>query len=321
MARRSGRGGPGEGREAAPRPQFVPPSELGTVNHARLVVVLASLRPRPVLETALASLVPQCRQAGAPLVVARRATEPDEAWIAQAAPGCLVVPCLQDDDVPRIRGRGLARASGDWVALTEDNCIADPQWLSRFQGHLDRGDEVIGGVMGNAATTRAIDAGAFFAEYGFFGPGKRETSTVFATGANVAYADELVPRIAEWALAGEWEDAIHSRLAAEGVRFSLAPDAVVRQQLRYTLAGFARDRFQHGHDFATVRARGFTPLRRVMWAGGAVLLPGMLAARIWRSTGRHQPRIFIRALPFTLAFLAAWAAGEALGYLRGAPRA
>ncbi len=129
-----------------------------------------------------------------------------------------------------------------------------------------------------------------------------------------------MPRVAEWALAGEWEDVIHSRLAAEGERFDLAPGAVVRQQLRYTLAGFARDRFEHGDDFATVRARGFTPFQRVVWAAGAVLLPGILVARIWRSTGRQQPGAFLRALPFTLGFLAAWAGGEATGYLRGAPR-
>lgn len=285
-----------------------------------ITVVLCSLRARPIVEAALASLVPQCHRAGVQLVVARRATEPDESWIARVAPGCLVVPCPPEDDVPRIRGRGLGHVTGDWVALTEDNCIADPEWLARLGKHFTRGAAVIGGTMGNAATARAIDAGAFFAEYGFFGPGNREKPAVVATGANVAYPRELVPRVAEWALAGAWEDLIHSRLAAEGVRFDLAPDAVVRQQLRYTLAGFARDRFEHGYDFATVRARGFAPFQRVVWAAGAGLLPGILAARIWRSTGRHQPRAFVRALPFTIAFLTAWASGEAVAYLRGAPR-
>ncbi len=286
-----------------------------------MTVVLASLRARPIVEAALASLVPQCHRAGVRLVVARRATESDESWIAQAAPGSLVVPCHADDDVPRIRGRGLAAAAAsDWVALTEDNCIADPIWLERLADHFDGGAAVIAGTMGNAETARAIDIGAYFAEYGFFGPGHRDRSTVLATGANVAYHPDLVPRLAEWALAGEWEDVIHSRLVAEGTRFALAPDAVVRQQLRYTVAGFARDRFQHGYDFATVRVRGFSPIRRIAWAAGAALLPGILAARIWRSTGRQQPGAFLRALPFTLGFLTAWAGGEATGYLRGAPR-
>ncbi len=290
------------------------------MNQPHITVVLASLRARPIVEAALATLVPQCRRAGVRLVVARRALESDEAWIAQAAPDCLVVPCHPDDDVPRIRGRGLATASGDWVALTEDNCIADPTWLDRLADHFGSGSAVIAGTMGNAATARAIDVGAYFAEYGFFGPGHRDRATVLATGANVAYRPDLVPRIAEWALAGEWEDVIHSRLVAEGTRFALAPNAVVRQQLRYTLSGFARDRFQHGYDFATVRVRGFSPVKRIAWAAGAALLPGLLVARIWRSTGRQQPGAFLRALPFTLSFLAAWASGEATGYLRGAPR-
>lgn len=285
-----------------------------------ITVVLASMRARPIVEAALATLVPQCRRTGARLVVARRAMEADEAWLAQAAPGCLVVPCPPGDDVPRIRGRGLAAASGDWVALTEDNCIADPAWLDRLADHFGSGAAVIAGTMGNVATERAIDVGAYFAEYGFFGPGHRDRATVLATGANVAYQKDLVSRVTEWALSGEWEDAIHSRLVAEETRFALAPDAVVRQQLRYTVAGFARDRFAHGYDFATVRVRGFSPIRRIAWAAGAALLPGILAARIWRSTGRQQPGAFLRALPFTLGFLAAWASGEASGYLRGASR-
>jgi hypothetical protein len=290
------------------------------VSRDRLVVVLASMRSRHVLEAALASLAPQCQQAGVPLVVARRATEPDESWIARAAPGCLVVPCQPGDDVPRIRGRGLGSAAGDWVALTEDNCIADPEWLDRLRGHVGRGMAVIGGIVGNAATTRAVDAGAYFAEYGFFGPGERARPTALATGANVVYRRDLVPRVAAWARAGEWEDVIHGRLAAEGIRFEVAPDAVVRQQLAYTLGGFARDRFQHGYGFATVRVRGFFPVRRLVWAVGAGLLPGVLVARIWRSSGRHQPMEFLRALPFTLLFLTAWSVGESVGYLRGAPR-
>lgn len=290
------------------------------MSHPEITVVLASLRPRSIVEAALATLVPQCRRVGARLVVARRAMEADESWLARAAPGCHVVPCSPDDDVPRIRGRGLAATAGTWVALTEDNCIADPAWLDRLSHHFGSGAAVIAGTMGNAATARAIDVGAYFAEYGFFGPGHRDRSTVLATGANVAYRQDLVPRVAEWALAGEWEDAIHSRLAAEGTRFGLAADVIVRQQLRYTLAGFARDRFQHGYDFATVRVRGFSPIRRIAWAAGAALLPGILAARIWRSTGREQPGAFLRALPYTLGFLTAWASGEAAGYLRGAPR-
>jgi hypothetical protein len=47
------------------------------------------------------------------------------------------------------------------------------------------------------------------------------------------------------------------------------------------------------------------------------LLPPLLALRIARVIAARQRAAFVRALPITLAFLAAWAAGEWWGYALG----
>jgi hypothetical protein len=126
--------------------------------------------------------------------------------------------------------------------------------------------------------------------------------------------------VAAWAGAGAWEDVIHARLAAEGARFGWVPAACVRQNLTYSLGAFCRDRYEHGYDFAVVRMAGAAGWRRGLRAAAAPLLPLVLAWRVWRRAGRAAPGPFWRALPATLAFLSAWAVGEAIGYVRGRPR-
>ncbi|MES2304436.1 MAG: hypothetical protein V4558_02975 [Gemmatimonadota bacterium] len=278
-------------------------------------VVLASCRSSALLLESVAALLPQCRLLGAELVVARATPiVPDPELPA----GVRVVPCPADATIPGLRGAGLAAATGDWVALTEDNCIAASNWLVELSGGFPGEATVVGGTMGNARPARPIDGGAAFAEYGFFGPDQVEPSAGSApliTGANVAYHRSIVGKVALWALAGDWEDVIHGRLASEGAHFRVMRRAMVEQNLQYQLSAFCLDRYQHGRDYARVRSRGLTFPARLVRAAATPLLPPVLGARIWRSAGRAAPQSFVRALPYTLAFLAAWAAGEAVGYL------
>ena len=281
-------------------------------------VVLASCRSADRLHDALTALLPQCRTLDAELIVARTNREPGEAADAALPEGCRLVRCPTGATIPEIRGAGLTAATGKWVALTEDNCVATPEWLTRLASGFTDGKQVVGGTMGNARPTRAIDGGAAFAEYGFFGPFQtppRPGAPPLVTGANVAYHCSIVADVAAWALAGDWEDVIHLRLARRGAGFQIVPGATVEQNLSYAFGPFCRDRYEHGRDYARVRSRDLPRGRRLLLAATTPLLPPLLASRIWRNAGRAAPAAFLRSLPWTLAFLAAWAGGEAVGYL------
>lgn len=277
-------------------------------------VVVASCRSRELLDETLAALLPQCRAVDAELIVARTVSSPEPALPA----GCRLVQCPATATIPELRGAGLAAAKGDWVALTEDNCAASGNWLVEMSSGFVGPATIVGGSMANARPARAIDCGAALAEYGFFGadqPPAAPGAAPLVTGANVAYHCSIVPEVAEWALAGDWEDVIHGRLAAQGATFRVMRRAIMGQNLRYRLTSFCVDRYQHGRDYARVRSATLPPGRRLLLAGATPLLPPLLTARIWRSSGRSSPTEFVRALPWTLAFLSAWAVGEAIGYL------
>lgn len=286
-------------------------------------MVVASFRDAEVLGQCVRSLRPQCEALGAELLVVRSSREAPER-LRGLTPGCRIVPAQADDDIPRLRGRGLAAASGDWVAVTEDHCVAEDGWLSALSSAAGPGAEVLGGAMGNAHRERLTDCGAFFSEYGFFGAGESASARhgpPLVTGANVAYHRGIVADVAAWALNGDWENVIHDRLHAAGRTFRLVPGALVRQNIHYALAAFALDRFEHGRAFAAARSGALPMWRRMIFAAATPVLPVVLARRIARAVHTAERPFFARALPATLAFLSAWAVGEATGYLLGNPRA
>jgi glycosyltransferase involved in cell wall biosynthesis len=289
------------------------------MNIPRFSVVVASCRAPGLLDRTLASLRPQCERHGAELIVARSGpdTEPDPERGGDRG----VIRCPVGAPLPVVRGIGLAAATGEWVALTEDNGIPDRDWVSALvrasQKAEGTGGVVLGGVMDNAQRSRGLDWGAFFAEYGLYARGRAWNARApLLTGANVVYHRSVLSEVVAWSRDGCWEDVIHQRLAARGARFVLARDACVRQQLTYELRSFCRDRFVHGRDYARVRRATMGTAVRLGRALSAPLLPLVLGWRVWRATPRQDLPAFLRALPATLMFLGAWSGGEAWGYLR-----
>lgn len=278
-------------------------------------VAVASFREPSLLDDCLDAILPQARELSAEVVVARAG---DAASLGAAHPGVRVIAAPADASVPLLRGLALEACQGTRVALTEDHCVPQPGWLAALDRAHDEGAEVAGGAMGNGRTTRALDCGAFFAEYGFFGPDAAGQGVSFApTGANVSYLGELAREIGGWFRQGLWENVANERLAARSTRVVFAPAALVHQNLTYALGSFCRDRFDHGFAYARRRLVDGASARRWVYLGFTPLLPFLLLRRVAAAARRGHEGEFLRALPFTFGFLSAWCAGEAAGYLRG----
>ena len=112
-------------------------------------------------------------------------------------------------------------------------------------------------------------------------------------------------KVLELASQGEWENVIHAHLAAGGSRLRFAPEARIRQNLRYAFQAFCRDRYEHGRDYARRRLQD-EGRRRWLYLPGALVLPPLQTLRVARATDPRNHGVFLRALPFTFAFLAAW---------------
>ncbi len=286
-------------------------------------VVIASPREPALALACLRSVLPQARALGAPVVLAR--TGDAGAVVASLGEGgapvaVTIVPvdAAPGASLPQVRGAGLAAVRTPYAALVEDHCVAAPGWLDALVASAaGTSTDVVGGRMGNAERSRAVDWAAYFAEYGFFMGTTTGDAAPLATGANVLYGPRALPLAARWASDGLWEDVIHARLAASGCDLTVTPAAVMLQNQRYAVGPFCLDRYRHGFAFARVRLREHDGSGRWLRALTAPLLPVLLAWRLRANVMPDERAEFRRALPLTLLFLSAWSAGEMMGYVRG----
>ena len=285
-------------------------------------VVVASCRDRKLLHACLDSLLGQCDRLNAELVVARANGAQDVDSLARHFPTARFVEAPANASIPELRALGMSAATGDIVALTEDHCVADEYWLETISQHAIEGAQVVGGGMDNAQRSRVVDWAAYFAEYGFFAPGRPagEDGRPLLTGANVAYRRDVIADVVAWASRGEWENVAHDRLFASGSIMRFASTAAIYQNQQYTLGSFCVDRYVHGRDYAQKRLAERPGLSRWLLFIGTPLLPLLLTWRVGKAVGPRSRGAFLRALPATFLFFGAWATGEAVGYFRGRKR-
>lgn len=298
------------------------PSSMAPTPAPLVSVVVASSRSADLLAACLDSLIDQCRWARAELIVARPADAENADAIFAARPSVRVVVTPSGTSVPMLRATGMRTATGDIVALTEDNCVADPNWVVALVRGIAAGGDVVGGGVDNGKHRRAVDWAAYFAEYGVYSSSRAEGSVPkeLIAAANVAYSRAVVDQVIEWAALGEREYLAHRRLGASGREFRFVRTAAVQQNASTAFWSFCVDRYEHGRDYARHRLVEEDGVNRWMRLLSCPLLPAVLTARIARVAGPTRVGAFTRALPATLVFMTAWSLGEAAGYLRGAVR-
>jgi hypothetical protein len=286
---------------------------------SRPSVVIASCRHLDLLWRLVASIEVECAELGAELVIARAGTPEELAIIRRRLPRAVVVEAPPGCGIPRLRGLGLAAAHGDPVLLTEDHCVAGPGWIHALVERIAGGADVVGGGMANAPTSGAVAWAAYLADYGFYSHARPLESRhpPLLTAANIAYARRVVADVADWSLQGAWENVAHDRLGQQGAVLQFAPTARVFHDHEYRLGRFWLDRYEHGWDYARARLTEEGSQRRWLHLLVTPFLPLVLLRRIARAAGGENRAAFQRALPATVFLLYGWAAGEAIGYLRG----
>lgn len=284
-------------------------------------VVIASCRERHLLDACLQSLLPQCHKHRAETVVARACNAGELTSLTGLYPSVRFVAAPLDSTIPHLRAAGMAAATGDVVALTEDHCVVAPDWITQLVCALRHGADVVGGAMDNAQRERMLDWAAYFAEYGFFAEnGGSQPTGPLLTAANVAYRRCVVNEVVMWAGQGEWESVIHGRLLAQGRTLKFLKAAAVYQNKNYRFWDFCRDRFVHGRDYARRRLIDTGMAWRWFYLCGVIVLPVVLTIRVAQAAGCRLRWPFLYALPITFAFLLSWVVGEAVGYWCGPVR-
>lgn len=285
-----------------------------------LSVVIPSVNGWDDLEGCLSALAAQGNGARVEVLVADRTGSAVRERVRERFPQVRVLEAPGDTTIPRLRALAFAAARAPVVGVIEDHVLVPPDWAARMLAAHREGAQVVGGAVENAATERFVDVAAFLCEYNHCLAAPPPGPADWVTGNNVTYRRALLERFRPVIEREAWENVLHDAMRGAGVTLTSRPDIVVGHKKHFTIGEYAVQRFLYSRSFAGARVRGAGPLRRAAYGMAAALLPPILLWRIARNvrrSGRYGQE-FVRALPLLILWVAAWAAGEMVGYWFGA---
>lgn len=275
---------------------------------------LFALRPPPAPEPPLSLTVAVCtRDRAAELarcldaLSACRGSE-FELLVVDNAPETDAVRALLDTRFPRVRyareprpgldwarNRAILEASGEILAFTDDDAVADAGWAAAVRRVFAEQREVMAVTGPVAPEELETEAQQLFEDYGGFGRGferrccrasgdhrgravGHHRPAQFGTGANMAFRRELFARIGGFDPAldvgtptgGGGDLEMFFRVVQEGYTLAYEPDAIVWHRHRADMAALERQIAGWGSAFFAYAARSWAAYPRERLAFAAV---------------------------------------------------
>jgi hypothetical protein len=300
---------------ASSRPGDSPVGDLAAASSAdEVTCVIVSISGGAQLERCVAAIAAQS-EPPAELIIAAGERTPVGPGSIPADAKVLYSP---DNSPVALAAFGLRAATGSIVALTEDTCVADSEWLAALHDAVRDGHSVAGGVVAPPQSDDAFDRAFYLVDFFKYSPQRPTGDADSLSVCNVAY-DALALN----SVRSEWEDGfhetrVHDLLAKrEGLWFTSA--AKVTSTRRVSFADGVAERFRFGRLFAAKRFDRVNRLMRVVYAAGSLALPFVLYGRISRTTAgsTQSMRQLLLSSPQIFSLLCAWSLGELAGYGSG----
>ena len=289
-----------------------------------LSLVIGSLDPGPVVFECLAALEAQ-RTGEVEILVVDASADDTADRVSLRFPGVRVIRASGLRSLPRLRGRGMAEASGAVIGVLDAWCVVNSGWVAdALRVHTERPEPVAGGGVELApAERRSVVAWAtyLFDYWEFASPFATGPVSVLA-GNNITYKRAVLDHPNALRSVGFWKAFTNARLKASGHGLWASPGlgVVIRRRLR--LGRFLRSRYHHGRSYAAMRVEAAPWITHLKWALVTPALPLLFMARQLRGLVRKPVARgwFMLCAPLLLAFHVSWAFGELSGYLAGAGR-
>jgi glycosyltransferase involved in cell wall biosynthesis len=290
-------------------------------------VVIAAHNAERVIGGCLDALLrqPQPAQGTGALecIVVDSSSDRTPAIVAERFPSVRLVHLSRPANLAAMRGRGIALARGEIIAVIDPFSLVDESWLAELVAvHARCPNWIVGGVVDLARAERQSLANwaIYINEYGMFMPPVPGGPAAILPGSNISYKRAALfdgdrPRFDEF-----WKTFVNWEVEQGHSQMWLAPSICVRLDKSLPFGDFLRTRFDHGRCFAAMRTAGGGRGQRAARAVSAPLLPFLLLWRWGRSywAKRRRRRQFLLTLPLQLLLFGNWALGEFVGYVWGA---
>jgi glycosyltransferase involved in cell wall biosynthesis len=283
----------------------------------------------PYVGEFLASVAAQTRQPDEVIVVDGGSTDGTVETLRDAAG----ITLIEEPGANIARGRNVAvkAAAHDSIAVSDADCVLEPDWLERVVEPLERGADVSMGVYRPLARTFFEECAAAVS---IKDPQEIREDTYMPSARSVAFRREAFDRAdgyPEWMTLGE-DMYLNRRWRELGVRMDLARDAVVARRPRPDLASYWRQfagyaehdarggmhAGRHALRFAVYGALGMAVASRrrgllALTAAAGSLYAGGPVRRAWR----RMPGRRLAALGAVPGLMVVTDLAKMAGYLRG----
>ena len=220
-------------------------------------------------------------------------------------------------DIPAKRRSAVELATTPLVALVEDTVVPGSGWARAVADAFSReGVVACGGPVLMAEELPAQTRALTLSEYGRYNDRQAAGEVSALPGCNFAFRREALLEAMRGS-EGLVDLEILRRLKEAGGTIIWAPSMKVTFARAFADGARLKTRFDHGRITASVTATG--PLRRMLIAAKAFLLPALLTARTLRQADPAELRSGA-TLGWLLLQHTAWAAGEFAGALMGPTR-
>ncbi len=217
------------------------------------------------------------------------------------------------------RNLGLAKAVGEYILFTDDDCIAHSDWVEKMCGCLETHPVAAGAI--DSPKNNGVKLSHNISHFHPFLPGRKSGPIDFVAGANMGFRKKVLEDLRgfdeERKLAGDTQVCLKARAA--GYQPFLIREAVVVHDPDYiTLAGTVRSAYVHAKTTILLRGefrellrtpfvlrsplllRLFSPLIALVVAGGIYVRNPRLWGRFW-------------TVPLVWCLKLAWCWGAAAG--------
>ncbi len=290
------------------------------MSRAALSVVVPSVNGADDLDGTLAALEAQNTADALEILVVDRLGEELRDHVRRRFPRVRLLPVPPTTTIPEMRAVAFSAATASAVAVIEDHVIVPNGWALALVAAMNGSRRVVGGSVENAATERLSDWAAFLCEYSHCINPLPSGPAAWLTGNNVVYPRSLLDEFREVIAQGAWENQLHDAMREAGVALICRPEIVVGHKKHFTVGEYIGQRYLYARSYAGARVSGRPLGARLAYASAALALPPLL---LWRTVSRVVSKRrhighLVRSLPLLALFVCAWAAGEVVGYARGA---
>jgi glycosyltransferase involved in cell wall biosynthesis len=284
--------------------------------------VIASQNGNPTIGPCLEALLAQRKAVEIEVIVAQGSSDGARVIIAEQYPEIRLISLPGLESVPQLRGRGIAAANGEIVAILDPYCIVEPDWVRNLiAAHDERAEPAIGGsvALDRADASGLVAWATYFSEYADFIPPIRHGRVKVLPGNNIAYKRAALNGADQ---DGFWKTFTNQKLVEDGKGLWSTPAISVRLRKEIPFREFLMSRYHHGRCFAGMRVENTSAARKLLRALTIPVLPFLFLWRGWASVWskqRYRSR-YLLTMPLLFSFNLSWAWGELWGYLRGPGR-